>query len=185
MKQVIIDIETTGLNTVYGQIVEIAAVRVSCKGIVARFQTLIWPGEDAFSLPGVEEALRIQGKTMDEFEAGEPLETAILKLQAFVGRDRLIAFNSEFEREFLKEWFPGVIHWRDCVMLKASNIMGEAGSGYCPWNDYHGNYKWPKLREAAEYFGVLYNLENGHSALHDAEVAALIWIEMKRMEKDP
>ena len=172
----VIDIETTGLNPSYAKVVEIGAVKIgSANSIVSRFQTLVWPGEEAFKLPGVDDALRIQGRKMEDFMGGLSTQRAAIVLAQFVGHDRVLSYNSEFDRKFL--WFSRPDDWAECIMINSSNIMGEAGSPYCPWNDYHGNYKWPKLREAAKFFNVPCSMKSSHSALYDAEVAAHIFLK--------
>lgn len=174
-----IDIETTGLNPQWAEIVEVGAVIIWNNKIISRLQILIWPGEEAFALPGVKDALIIQGKSIDDFRDGESPHLAAELLNYFI-TDNLTAYNVDFETKFLSkaEWL-GAKHWPFCIMKKASEIMGKAGSLYCPWNDYHQNYKWPKLTEAADFFKV--DHKNGHSALADAETAANILLRMIKM----
>ena len=182
-----IDIETTGLNPQWAEIVEIGAVRIKNNKIIARFQALIWPGEEAFTLSGVKDALRIQGRDIDDYREGMiPYDAGRILNEFIDDNEPATAFNVEFERKFLcpernqnNLW---VTNWPFCIMKKASEIMGEAGSHYCPWNDYHQNYKWPKLLEAADFFNVEYGLPDFyHSALHDAEIAANILLGMIEM----
>lgn len=179
MNLVVIDIETTGLNPRHGKIVEIGAVRIAGNyNIMSRFQTIIWPGEEAFDQPGAQDALRVQSRRILDFKGGEKLGDAIRTLLWFVKDDQVISYNSQFEKQFLGEYFDHVRDWEDCIMISSSEIMGKAKSPHCPWNGYHQNYKWPRLVQAAEFFDVPYDAEGGHSALHDAEVAALIWLKI-------
>ena len=182
----VIGIETTGLDVVNDEVLEIAIVRTDkARNISGKFSSLVWPGEAVFSLPETARALAFQNRhKIDFIYAPLPEEVAKAAL-AFIGdwKDKLItSFNVQFERGFLriKAWqrigkgYP----WSVCIMDQCSDIMGRAGSPCCPWNEYRKAYNWPRLTDAAHYFGVPYDPRSGHSALHDAEVAAGIYLKI-------
>jgi DNA polymerase III epsilon subunit-like protein len=182
----VINIETTGHDIFEDDIIEIGIVRID-RGwnICGRFSSLVWPGEAVFSRPETASALALQKREKSDLMfAPSPDEVAKAAL-AFIGdwkHTQIASFNIHFERGFLrrKAWerigkgYP----WPVCIMELCSNIMGSAGSPYCPWNEYHRSYKWPRLNEAAHFFGVRYDHIHVHSALHNAEVAARIYIKI-------
>ena len=182
------DVETTGLDPVNDAIVEIGAVEVAVDGeIVGRLQMLIYPGWEYLDNPHVDDALRVQGRTKEDVLIGEDPHTAAKLLKAFLGSpsdDVAVGFyNQKFDFGFLSQPPYNLSHEYGFfdIMLMAAEIMGKAGSPYCPqWPD--GQYKWPKLREAAEFFEVDVP-ENMHNALADAEVAAKVAVEIDTWEE--
>lgn len=188
----VIDIETTGLDAFEDEILEIGIVRIDTgRNICGKFSSLVWPGEAVFGRPETKRALALQKREVSDFiHAPSPVEVATAAL-AFIGdwKDtQITSFNVQFERGFLrrKPWerigkgYP----WPLCIMDQCSEIMGRAGSPCCPWNEFRKSYKWPRLIEAAQFFGVRYDPQNGHSALHDAEVAAKIYLNTRLYGQD-
>ena len=182
----VIDIETTGLNPFEDEVLEIGIVRIDkARNISGKFSSLVWPGEEVFSLPETARALAFKNRhKIDFINAPSPEEVAKATM-AFIGdwKDTLItSFNVQFERGFLrrKAWqrigkgYP----WSVSLMDQCSNIMGPAGSPCCSWNEVRKAYNWPRLTEAAHYFGVSYDPRSRHSALHDAEVSAGIYLKV-------
>jgi DNA polymerase III epsilon subunit-like protein len=182
----VIGIETTGLDVVNDKILEIGIVRIDkARNISGKFSSVVWPGEEVFSLSETARALAFQNRhKIDFINAPSPEEVAKAVL-AFIGdwKDTLItSFNVPFERGFLqrKVWerigkgYP----WPVCIMDQCSNIIGPAGSPCRSWNEYRKAYNWPRMTEAAHYFGVSYDPRSRHSALHDAEVSAGIYLKI-------
>ena len=180
----VIDIETTGLDIFEDEVLEIGIVRIDRgRNICGRFSSLVWPGEAVFSRPETAKALAIQKRQVRDFICAPTSRGVANAALAFIGdwkNTQIASFNVSFERGFLrrKAWerigkgYP----WPVCIMEQCSNIMGRAGSSYCPWSNFRRAYKWPRLTEAAQYFGVPYDDKSGHTALHDAEVAARIYL---------
>jgi DNA polymerase-3 subunit epsilon len=72
---------------------------------------------------------------------------------AFEGKT-VLAYNWDYDSRMLAQvcrrhdleplsWTDGT----DCVMERFADFYGE-------WDDYHGNYRWKKLREALAHFGL-------------------------------
>jgi DNA polymerase-3 subunit epsilon len=72
---------------------------------------------------------------------------------AFEGKT-VLAYNWDYDSRMLAQvcrqhaleplaWADGT----DCVMERFADFYGE-------WDDYHGNYRWKKLREALAHFGL-------------------------------
>lgn len=72
-----------------------------------------------------------------------------------------IAHNYNFDIQFLNKYGitnPGKGY---CTMLESMDIVKVQ------WNDYYQNWKWPKLREACDFFKIDFNEEAAHSSLYD------------------
>jgi DNA polymerase-3 subunit epsilon len=98
MREIVLDTETTGLDPGEGhRIVEIACIElVHYLPTGRKFHRYVNPERE---MP--EEALAVHGITSD-FLASQPLFAAIVdELLAFIGSDRLIIHNAEFDLAFL------------------------------------------------------------------------------------
>lgn len=95
---VVFDLETTGLDALSHEIIEVAAIRYR-KGSTSHqtIQGLVKPSK---KVPA--KITEITGITQQMLEAnGEPLADVMRDLMAFIGNDRLVTFNAEFDMAFL------------------------------------------------------------------------------------
>ncbi len=95
---VVFDLETTGLDANSHEIIEIAAIRYR-KGITNHqtIQGLVKPSK---MVPA--KITEITGITHQMLDAnGQHLADVIRDLMAFIGNDRLVTFNAEFDMAFL------------------------------------------------------------------------------------
>ena len=176
MKRIIIDTETTGFNPPAAGIVEVAAVVLDDGTLTTAFTEICNPGLSALSGSGVDTALSISGIKRSEISAAKPSADVAKRLREWIRLNALgapiHAFNVDFDARFLNAtpWSFPADRWSECVMLAASEVMGQAGA--LPQFS-NGKYKWPKLSEAAKFFGV--DQRNAHRALGDAQCAAAIY----------
>ena len=192
----VINIETTGLNFVNDEVLEIGLVKMDQSGVICgRFSSLVWPGEEVFSRSETSRALSFMKRQVSDFKYAPSPEEVANAVLAFIGdwkKTHLTSFNVQFVRGFLhrKAWgrigkgYP----WPISIIDQCSDIMGRARSPFCPWSDHYQSYKWPRLTDAAHYFKVQYDPRMVHSALPDAEVAARIYqkmIERGEIEDEP
>jgi DNA polymerase III epsilon subunit-like protein len=164
------DTETTGLpRDSWAAVVDLGAVLVSQEGeIIGEFECLVLPevlderADFALSISGITpELLRAEGLTaqaalerVDLWMAGLPQEMTFHT-----------SFNIAFDKPMMRRMGLEYPAWASCIMLKAQAAM-NAG-------------KWPKLKEAAPFFGVTQE-EPAHRALADAKTAAKIMVEIQR-----
>ena len=96
---VIFDLETTGLDPSKHEIIEIGAIRVNRDGEQHdTFETLIKPSK---RIP--KRITEITGITQEMVELdGVSIIEALTDFQAFVGELPLVAFNAQFDQEFLR-----------------------------------------------------------------------------------
>lgn len=184
MKRLIYDTETTGLfprGMAYDhpdmpRMIQLAAIMVNEDWeSVHEVKVLIKP--DGFIIP--EDAQRIHGITT-EYAAkyGINVATAILLLdEQITASDEVYAFNAQYDDHITAgERFRSPLLYSQqaaskCAMLLAMNIMKLPGR--------YGNYKWPNLQEAHEFFCGS-RFDKAHDAL--ADVRATIRV-MREMEK--
>lgn len=97
-KYVVLDLETTGLDSSSDRIIEVAAVRVVKGKIMDKYHTLVNP-EMAISA----DAVAVHGIT-DKMVSKSPVINQVLPdLLAFLGDDMIAAHNAKFDAAFLTE----------------------------------------------------------------------------------
>jgi len=164
------DTETTGLpRDSWADVVDLGAVLVDTSGeIIDQFECLILPevlderANFALSISGITpELLRAEGLTVQG--ALERVDLWIAGLPQ--GMTFHTSFNIAFDRPMMRRMGLEYPAWASCIMLKAQDAMGVS--------------KWPKLKEAAPFFGVVQE-EPAHRALADAKTAAKIMIAIQK-----
>jgi DNA polymerase III subunit epsilon len=160
---VVIDFETTGLSPRQGaRAIEVAAVRLEEGCIVDRFQHLMNPGVRIppfiQGLTGISNAMVRSAPHPGDVMAG---------LAEFIGDAPLIAHNAGFDCQFLDAELARIDRTRRqeflCSLLVSRRIYPEAPSH--------------KLGVLAEFIGLHFS-GRAHRALADAEITALLWVEM-------
>lgn len=102
---VAIDTETTGLDTSWCELIEVAAVRYS-NGIEAgRFSSLLKPGE----LPIDEFIEELTGITSEELETAPLPHEVIPSLAEFIGDNPVVGHNVCFDAKFLSKYFIEIL----------------------------------------------------------------------------
>jgi DNA polymerase III subunit epsilon len=98
MREIVLDTETTGLDPAAGhRIVEIACIELVHHVPTGRkFHRYVNPERD---IP--EDALAVHGLTADFLARQPPFAAVVDELIAFVGSDRLVIHNAEFDLAFL------------------------------------------------------------------------------------
>lgn len=98
MREIVIDTETTGLDPQAGhRIVEIACIELLHHVPTGRkLHRYVNPGRD---IP--EDAVAVHGLTEEFLAAHPPFAEIVAELEAFVGGDRLVIHNAEFDLAFI------------------------------------------------------------------------------------
>lgn len=171
-KAFFLDVETTGLDPSANGIVELAFI-VEIDGIVKQEVQLLMQPRPSDLIN--EEALAINGRTLEEIRKFQPAEEAFSKLLTILdswidkydGEDKFypIGYNVRFDVEFLKAFFEKMgnrfygsyFNWK---LLDPIHLLYLA--------DYQGLIKLPnyKLATVCEYFGI--KIE-AHKAVSDIE----------------
>lgn len=94
---VVIDIETTGLDSLNDSIIEIAAIRIVDHQVVSQMDTLV---NISSALPA--NVAELTGITADMLRTqGIPLKDAVEQFKAFIGNSPMIGHHISFDRAFL------------------------------------------------------------------------------------
>lgn len=166
MREIVLDTETTGLDPATGdRVVEIGAVELF-NGVPTgeNFHVYINPERD---MP--EGAFRVHGLSA-EFLSGHPVFSAIAAdFSAFIGEDRLVIHNAEFDVKFINAEFarlaiPPLAPERilDTLALARRKHPGGANS----------------LDALCSRYGVDSSRRKKHGALLDAELLAEVYLEL-------
>jgi DNA polymerase III subunit epsilon len=157
---VVLDLETTGLNCLRDEIIEIGAVRATLDSENhATFQTLVKPVR---RIPrGIT---RITGITQEMVDRdGVPIRDALSQFLEFIGDLPLVTFNAEFDMRFL------------CEAAKREQIVIKNGYA-CALK--RARRAWPglesyKLADLARMGNL--SRDNGHRALDDSVRALIVF----------
>lgn len=97
---VVVDLETTGLDPLLEEILEIAAVRLVDGRVVARWQTLVKPPADVT----ISEASQaIHGINAEMVADAPDVANALPAFLTFLGEDPIVAHNAAFDLGFLNK----------------------------------------------------------------------------------
>ena len=165
MKQVVLDVETTGLGVQRGgRVIEIGAVAIEEGIIVAEMGSLIDSGASINYF-----AYRVHGIS-EEMLTGQPRPGEVWSsFREFVGPAELIAHNSPFDSAFVRHELGRLGHnlpnqWHCTVRLARKRLP------HLP------NHKLDTVYR--HLFGEIPDSLQRHRALDDARLAARIWIEL-------
>ncbi len=163
---VVIDFETTGLSTNGGdRVIEVGAVTIEDGHITDSYQSLVNPGipVSAFiqSYTGISNAMLSSAPTADE---------VFPQLHRFIGNSVMVAHNAGFDRKFLDAELAQVGYRRAqpflCSMRVARRLYPKA-----PNHKLATLVKYAKIPVTGDF----------HRALADAQMTALLWLEMMRL----
>lgn len=162
----VIDIETTGLSTVYDEIIEVAAVKYKNRNLVDTFTTLVKPlafdhykDEDGNYLD--QFIVELTGITDEMLKDAPYTEGVMRNLKNFIKNDIIIGHNVNFDINFLYDNFEK--HLDDSIKNNFVDTMRIARRIY-PEMPHH------RLSDLAEKFDCDYS--GAHRALNDAEITA-------------
>lgn len=166
MNFVIVDTETTGLNTQTARVIEVGAVKVSGNEITKVYQELL---NSVDNIPYFVQNLTGITSFQLMMEGKDPKEE-LIKIREFIGDDIFVAHNVTFDYRFLNSEFrryeiPVLENERICTCLTSKKI----------WPELH-NHKLTTIKEFLEIENV------SHRALDDAMVC--FEILKQAVEKD-
>lgn len=91
----VLDIETTGLDPRYCEIIEISAMKYSSGQNIGTFSTLVKPSE-----PIDEYITSLTGITNDMLKSAPDISETMQKFYNFVGSDLIVGYNVNFDINF-------------------------------------------------------------------------------------
>jgi DNA polymerase-3 subunit epsilon len=166
MREIVLDTETTGLDPGAGhRVVEIACIELSHHLPTGRrYQTYINPERD---MPA--DALAVHGLTA-EFLASHPrFEEIAAPLLGFLGEDRLVIHNAEFDLRFLNAEFAR-LGFAPIPIKRATDTVALARRRYpgAP----------ASLDALCQRFAIDTSKRTLHGAMLDAELLGQVYIEL-------
>lgn len=178
---IVLDTETTGFpRDDWSRVIELGAVVLDTDGQeVSSFSSLVCPDilDDRAT-----KALEINHIEAHELRGAPVVARVVSDFRSWAtstGARYVTSFNVGFDRPMVARMGLPDLAWASCIMERAMDVMGPAGA--LPAGRY-GGWKWPKLSEAAEFFGVAVE-GDAHRALTDARTAARIAVAIKRSER--
>lgn len=137
---IMIDIETTGLDSRYCDIIEISAVRYSNDALVDSFTTFVKP-----SYPISDFITQLTGITNEMVSDAPEAAIAVRQFYDFIGDSILVGYNVNFDINFIYD----VLNESCGIPLKNSfvDVMRLARKLHPEWKNH-------KLSTAAEHFGI-------------------------------
>ena len=152
---VVLDFESTGLNTAKARIIEVGAVKLVEGTVTETFQQLVDPEE---ALP--PKITEITGITDANLQGQPKAETVLPKLLEFIGDAPLAAHNASFDVNLLKSELKRLnLHWNGPVL----DTLTYARKLYPKLKSF-------RLGALCKHLGV--SLKNAHRAVHDAAATA-------------
>ena len=152
---VVLDFESTGLNTASARIIEIGAVKLEKGTIVDQFEELVDPGEPL--KPKITEVTNIT----DAMLSGKPrAEEMLPKLMDFIGDCPIAAHNSAFDAALLRAELKRLGRSYTNPVLDTLTYARKL----------YPELKSFKLKALCKHLGV--SLKNAHRAVHDATATA-------------
>jgi len=152
---VVLDFESTGLNTAKAKIIEVGAVKLVEGTVVETFEQLVDPGE--MLPPKITEITGITDANLQ----GQPTAAEVLpKLLAFIGDAPIAAHNASFDANLMRSELKRLgLNWNGPVL----DTLVYARKLYPKLKSF-------RLAALCKHLGV--SLKNAHRAVHDAAATA-------------
>ena len=174
MKQdhIFFDLETSSLDPIKGEIIDIAAIRTDSLGnVLCACTNKVKPTKDVEA-----SAAAVNGYNERDWKNAIPLQTAIDAINSTIMKDRtdkyaVVAYNAEFDKAFLTESckrldiefpFPKRA-WVDPMHMAWILVYGD-------------NIESRKLTSLANYYGV--DIKDAHTAVGDCEIMMEVYFRM-------
>ncbi len=158
---VVLDVETTGLNTRADEIIEIGAVRIENGVETGAFSELINPG-----CPVPEKVVEITGITSAMLRDKRTLMEVMPEFAKFCEGAVLVAHNAAFDMAFFRRAFRQADLPFDFAILDTLALV----------RNQYPQLKSHKLGSMCKQLGI--SLLNAHRAVHDARATGLMLVKV-------
>ena len=163
--EIVLDIETTGLDYKRERIIEFAAIRLENGKEVSRYETLINPQQHIR-----KSRMQIHGIT-EEMVENEPLEEDVIDdILDFIGDYTIVGHNVIFDFSFLNE---------ASLRHKNKPLVNHRVDSQFLYKEVFPDEECPNLDNLAARFGLC--VENRHRAMGDTEVLAKVYPKLKKL----
>jgi DNA polymerase-3 subunit epsilon len=161
---VVIDLETTGLNPQFDEIIEVAGIKVIDDQVVDEFSSLVKPKG---KIPGFVEELT--GITNELVQNAPPIEAVLPKFIDFIGNSILLAYNAHFDINFIYDNYLEIANreFRNDFI----DVLRVSRRLYTELNNH-------RLITLARHLNIDYG--NGHRAMEDSIVCNEVFLCCKK-----
>jgi ATP-dependent DNA helicase DinG len=159
---VCIDTETTGLNPLSDEIIEIAAVKYQKDKPREIYNSFVKPVKE---VPHYIEYLT--HITPADLTNAPDIKTVLFDLKAFVGNSVIVGQNTKFDLDFIN---TNLIEQNELPLMNQWWDTSELGRIYLPFISNH------KLSTLCDEFGI--SFEQAHRAIHDANATADMFFKL-------
>ena len=161
---VVVDIETTGLDSRFDEIIEIGAIKYINDEEIGRFHSLVKPEE------GISDFItKLTGITEDMLVDAPSVSSVLPKFRAFVGDDILIGHNVNFDINFIYDYSK-----YQSLPLFSNDFVDTMRLSRRLYKDMPNH----KLKSLISYLGIGGTIE--HRALADCISTYQCYLKMKQ-----
>ena len=158
---VVFDLETTGLNPVKNEIIEIGAVKIKNGEVIDEFSSMVKPKENIpakiTEITGIDDSMV---KDADSFDK------VFKEFVEFIDGAPLVAHNMDFDYSFIRQPLNDFVKTEDVTLIDTLTLARAV----LPKLKNH------KLATLVDHYKI--NLENHHRALDDAKATGYLFLEL-------
>jgi DNA polymerase-3 subunit epsilon len=175
---VVLDTETTGLDTSKNALLSIGAVVIQNNAILLKDILEITLNRDEILKA---EAVKIHGLTLNDLNEGESIEQAIRQFLTFLKADIIVAHHTGFDLKMLNKTIQTFLNLPFKLENKAIDTAVLAKRIDTLENPYEQKYQYD-LDSLAKKYNVA--LHDRHTAWGDAFITAKLFLILTRILKD-
>ncbi|TLQ40487.1 PolC-type DNA polymerase III [Ruoffia tabacinasalis] len=165
---VVFDVETTGLSSVYDDIIELAGVKMREGEIIDTFEAFINPNKPLSAF-----TTELTGITDDMVKDAPTAKPVLEQFQQFCGDSILVAHNATFDIGFINKGYERVgLPQTDLPVIDTLELSRLVNP----------EYKSHRLNTLAKRYNV--QLEQHHRAVYDSETTGYILMKLLEQAKD-
>ena len=163
---VVFDLETTGLNPVNNEIIEIGAVKLKDGKVIDEFSSMVKPERN---IPA--KITEITGIDDSMVKDAEPFEKVFRKFIDFIGGAPLVAHNMDFDYSFIREPLNKFMRSDEVTLIDTLTLARAVKP----------KLKNHKLATLVDHYNI--ELDNHHRALDDAKATGYLLLELLSEEE--
>lgn len=162
---IVFDIETTGLDSSYDEIIEIGAIKVKNNKIISKFNSLVKPQNE------IEEYItELTGITNEMVKDAPTIEEILPDFMNYIGSNILIGHNVNFDINFI---YDNLYRNKFDVLTNDFIDTMRISRKLLPYLQHH------RLIDLAKYFEI--DSTNNHRSLKDCEITMNVYEKLKGM----
>ncbi len=162
---IIFDIETTGLDSSYDEVIEIGAIKVKNNKIISKFNSLVKPKNE------IDEYItELTGITNEMVKDAPTIEEILPDFMNYIGNDILIGHNVNFDINFI---YDNLYRNKFDVLTNDFIDTMRISRKLLPELPHH------RLIDLAKYFKI--DSTNNHRSLKDCEITMNVYENLKEI----